>query len=141
MREIGLYASCPADWSAEARIIRTAELLGLKRWVILEGCCPHLEREIGQYEWDEKHPGKPKDGNDHCLEAAGYGVLAPVSLPDSALDHAHDETPEERGERYRRERLWKGWQQENAQAEVSAEARRFDRLLEPAGVAGDYVAR
>lgn len=139
LRQVGLSALCPQDWSVEARIIRTAELIGLKRWVILDGCCPNLEREIGGYEWDEKHPGKPRDGNDHCLEAAGYAVLAPVKLPDAAADQP-GETPEQRGERFRRERLWKGYRAEERRMEVSEQARKYDRMLERHTVE-DYVAR
>ena len=93
LRQVGLTASCPVDWSVGARIVRTAELIGLKKWIILDGCCPNLEREIGQYEWDDKNPGKPRDGNDHCLEAAGYAVLAPVRLPDAAAAQP-EETPD-----------------------------------------------
>jgi len=121
----------------EARIIRMSELLGLRKWVVLEGCCPHLVREIGQYEWDEKHPGKPRDGNDHCLEAAGYATLAPVKLPDAAV--VAEETPEDRAERFRQERLWGGWRKAQREAETTVAGRRYDRMLEPM-VVGDYVA-
>ncbi len=140
LRQIGLTASCPVDWSVEARIVRTAELIGLRKWVVLAGCCPNLEREIGQYEWDDKNPGKPRDGNDHCLEAAGYAVLAPVRLPDRAYEQPA-ETPEERGERFRSERVWKALREEAREDAVAAQAGRYDALFERPTVVREYVAR
>jgi len=139
LRQVGLSASCPPDWSVGARIIRMSELLNLKKWKILKGRCPNLRREILQYEWDDKDPGKPKDGNDHALEAAGYAALAPVLVPEAGVG-AVEETPEQRGERFRSERIWKPWFDAKKAEEQAASARRFERLYEP-GVVEEYIAR
>jgi len=104
--DAGLFSSYPHDADITARIIRTTELMQAKKWKILRGRCPNLKREILNYEWDEKNPGKPKDGNDHALEAAGMASLAPVSLPEASTADSIPATPEALAERIRHDRVW-----------------------------------
>lgn len=108
--DAGFPNSYAPDGSVDARIIRMTALMQEGKWKLFRGCCPNLRREIGEYQWDEKHPGKPKDGNDHALEGAGYATLASVERPAATGVGAEaGETPEARLQRMLRDRLWKGW--------------------------------
>jgi len=44
------------------------------RLKIVKGSCPHLERELNGYVWDEKRPDTPVKQNDHSVDALRYLV-------------------------------------------------------------------
>lgn len=145
LQDAGLPNTFPKDGGPLARIIRHTELMKTGHWRILRGTCPNLRRECLSYEWDERDPGKPKDGNDHCIEAAGNAALMPVSLPDASLAVA-EESPEDRGARIRRDRLWGAYERDQRAGQRSGKAARLEALLEPdllaeTGVVAEWVAR
>ena len=145
LADAGVPTSFPFETDVAARIIRMTELMKTGHWKILRGCCPNLRREVLEYEWDEKNPGSPRDGNDHCLEAAGYASLAPVSLPD-ATQAVPDEAPKDRATRIARDRLWGAYEREQRAGQRNGKVGRLESLLEPnpleeTGVVADWVAR
>lgn len=142
LRQAGLFSQVPHDHDITARIIRMTELMQARpisdrphptmarRWKIHRGRCPNLKREILNYEWDEKNPGKPKDGNDHALEAAGYAALAPVSLPEASTAEVLPATPEARADKIRRDRVWEQWERERRDREDQEAGRGLSAVLE-----------
>ena len=82
----GIVANIPALKSIDAGIIRNTQMMKEKSYFILEGECPNLERELQHLEWDEKNPGKVREGqDDHSVAADRYGGLIPIQLP-SAME-------------------------------------------------------
>lgn len=126
----GFVTTFPKDGGPEARILRMSELLGTKKFKILRGRCPHLKRELLSYEWDEKHPGKPKDGNDHCVEAAGNATLVSVGLPDTSVATMVIR-PEELKAKILHDQVWGPWERERAREEAVLSGKGLERILEP----------
>ena len=136
--QAGLFSSfAPPDISA--RIVRMTELLQGNKMKLLRGRVPNLKREMLSYEWDEKNPGKPRDGNDHCVEAAGNATLAPVSLPVSDSTEPEPTTAAERVAKQRRDLLWAGMRQEEREREERADGRRLENILEPDPLAEEQL--
>ena len=132
LSDAGFASSYPRESEISARLIRMTSLMQENRWKVFRGRCPNLKREILAYEWDEKNPGKPKDGNDHALEAAGMASLAPVALPDASTGRVPlSEDADTLSDRILRDRVWGDWKKEQ---QAEAEARRWadaDDLLNP----------
>jgi hypothetical protein len=128
---VDLIAGTPHDWSVNARIIRMTELLQTGKMKLMRGRVPNLRREILDYEWDEKAPGKPKDGNDHCLEGAGYASLAPVGLPEESANPTPELTPEQRAEKERIDFLWADLLRERKEREDREDGNRLSDVFDP----------
>ena len=79
LSEVGIQSTFPDASTVDARIIRKTSLMREGKWKILRRQCPWLKRQVLSNEWDEKNPGKPKDGDDHAVEASGYAELAPMT--------------------------------------------------------------
>jgi type II secretory pathway component PulL len=110
----------------DARIIRKTALMREGKWKILRGCCPWLKRQVMENEWDEKNPGKPKDGNDHAVEASGYAELANLgaAIP---LQADLDTVP---GESREVAALWKDFRRTMREREEARFTRQMDRILD-----------
>ena len=79
----GIVTNIPALKSIDAGIIRNTMMMKEKKYFILEGECPNLERELQHLEWDEKAPGKVRDGQEeHAIAADRYGGLITIQLPE-----------------------------------------------------------
>lgn len=128
LSDAGFASSYPRESEISARLIRMTSLMQENRWKMFRGRCPNMKREILAYEWDEKNPGNPKDGNDHALEAAGMASLAPVALPDASTGKVPEsEDAQTLSDRILCDRLWGEWKKERkAEAEAKALAETDD---------------
>ena len=130
LQEVGLFTAYPAESDVIARIIRLTELMRAKKLKAFRGRVPNWRQEIGSYEWDEKNPGAPRDGNDHALEASGYLALAPVSLPPPTAEPV-PRTMEQRVEAARIEALWGDLRRARQAAHQRSEGTRLGDILDP----------
>lgn len=132
LSEAGLPSGYPHEADIGARLIRMTSLMQENRWKLLRGRCPNLKRELLAYEWDEARVGKPKDGNDHALEAAGMASLAPVSLPDVSTGLAPmSEDAASLADRILRDRLWGEWKKDRKAEQEARSGALVDDLFDP----------
>lgn len=143
LEQIGVGTTTPEERSIQARIIRMTQMIREDKMKVLEGTCPNFEQEYVAWEWDDKHPGKPKERQRcHALDAAGYASLIPVGLPTVGRDPFLVA-----GEDARTTEFWRPFRQrmaeEEARRKAATEAALFDEdlfdevgLLEAVG-AGD----
>jgi hypothetical protein len=138
---IGVTTQIPHDKNVDARIVRTTSLMREGKWKIVKGRCPNMQQEIGGWEWDEDHPGRPRPHQKcHALDAMGYAVLSNVSLPEAEVKDPDVLV----GETLQQERLWKGYRRRVREQEEKKEGEKMwaelgdDNPFAEVGVVQDY---
>jgi hypothetical protein len=121
----GIIANIPKLKSVDAGIIRLTALMKEGKFAILEGECPNFEKELLHLEWDDKNPGRIRDGQaDHAVSAARYGTLLPVELPMFPMDQQIKESEAVK-------RMWAEIRMNRKEKEKAKEAEKLDSKLFP----------
>lgn len=126
LAELRVASTHPDAQTVMARIIRVTDRLGGGKLKILRGRCPHLKAQFLQYEWDEDHPGKPRDGQqDHALESLGYNELAGLAF---AVSETTPDTPQIEDKAVTRE--WQWFRDRMAKMDQDREQKLLDMILD-----------
>jgi hypothetical protein len=126
LAELRVASTHPDAQTVMARIIRVTDRLGGGKLKLLRGRCPHLKAQFLQYEWDEDHPGKPRDGQqDHALESLGYNELAGLAF---AVSETTNTTPQVEDKAVTRE--WQWFRDRMAKMDQDRERKLLDMILD-----------
>jgi hypothetical protein len=72
-----------------SEVIGQYEKVGSPRIFFLKGRCPNISRSCNNYVWDEKHPDRPKPGDDHGGDCVRYLCQArPLAANRNAQERA-----------------------------------------------------